>query len=504
MENKEERCLNITLKNENEKKSEVIISFSTIFRKLKNFLIFWLAAAIIAGILTIVSSALFSSDQHKSMTALVSFTFDGIEEGLDPEGNKFDVNSLKNPFVIENALTQLGYPLDELEDIRQGIYIEGIIPTDAMNRIITYKNVYENASSGALNAAQAMLDEKWYPTQYKVKFNYSSTSFSNEEAVEIFNTVLECYRDYFFETYGYNKALGSAVTALDYTTYDYAEAVDVFSSTLEILKNYVANLAEEDTTRFRSAETGYTFADLSEAIKTIQEMDLDKISSYVTVNNVTRDKNSLVDYYQYRIDELNRNKTVASENLAVISKSIDTYQKDTIMVFGNGTDSTDTQETKFSEQYDLLIKQKIEAQNRVSTATQQINFYNQRIKALKDKPAGSDANIKQTEEYLKDLNSKVSNLIENVNQTADEYYTTVAFANAYNVLVPASSSSVVHSISNTISDSSTTLFIIEALLFVVYIFVAFISAFIYDNKKVSAVKASAKAEENKEVKSENN
>ncbi len=503
MDNKEQHYLNVTLNDAENKENEVIVSFSGIFRKFKKYFLIWLVAAIVTGILTMTFSAIFSSDQHKSMSALVSFTFDGIEEGLDPEGNKFDVQSLKNPFVIENALTQLGYPLDELEDIRQGIYIEGIIPTDVMNRIVTYKNVYENATSGALSAAQAMLDEKWYPTQYKVKFNYSATSFGNEEAVEIFNTVLECYRDYFFETYGYNKALGSAVTALDYNTYDYAEAVDVFSSTLEILKNYVANLAEEDTTRFRSANTGYTFADLSEAIKTIQEMDLDKISSYVTVNNVTKDKNSLVDYYQYRIDALNREKTIASENLATISKSIETYQKDTIMIFGNGTDSTDTTQTQASEQYDNLISQKLKAQNSVSTATQQINFYNQRIKALKDKPTGSDEKIKQVETYLADLNVKVNNLIDNVNKTADEYYTTVAFANAYNVLVPASSSSVVHSMKNVIDDAKNILFIIEAFLIVLYICVVFVTAITDENKKkpVQAV-PNAKSEEKSEEKSE--
>lgn len=388
MDKKEQCYLNVTLKDEDNEKNDVIVSISGIFRKFKKYFLVWLVTAVVSVMLILTGSAIFSSDQHKAMSALVSFTFDGIEKGLDPDGNKFDVNSLKNPFVIESALTKLGYPLDELEIIRQSISIEEIIPSDAIDRIITYKSVYENATNGALSAAQAMLDVTYYPTQYKVKFNYSQTSFENDEAVEIFNTILECYRDYFFETYGYNKALGSAVTVLDYTKYDYAESVDVFDSTLSTLKSYVSHLAEEDTTRFRSANTGYTFSDLSEAIKTIQEMDLDRISSYVTVNNVTKDKDTLIDYYQYRIDALNREKAIASETLATISNLIETYQKDTIMVFGNGTDNTDTQETQYSEQYDSLIRQKISAQNTVSTATQRVNYYNQRIKSLKEKPVG--------------------------------------------------------------------------------------------------------------------
>ncbi len=499
---KNQQCyLNVILQNEEDKKDDVIISISGIFRKFKKYFLVWLVTAVVSAMLILTGSAIFSSDQHKAMTALISFTFDGIEKGLDPDGNKFDVNSLKNPFVIESALTKLGYPLDELEIIRQGISISEIIPSDAIDRITTYKSVYENATSGALSAAQAMLDVTYYPTQYKVKFNYSQTTFENEEAVEIFNTILDCYRDYFFETYGYNKALGSAVTVLDYTKYDYAESVDVFDSTLLTLKNYVSHLAEEDTTRFRSANTGYTFSDLSEAIKTIQEMDLDRISSYVTVNNVTKDKDSLIDYYQYRIDALNREKAIASENLKTISSSIETYQKDTIMVFGNGTDSTNTQETKLSEQYDSLIRQKISAQNTVSTTTQKINYYNQRIKALKDKPVGSDAKIQKVEEYFEDLDIKVNDLIDNINKTADEYYTTVAFANAYNVLVPASTSSVVHSVKNVIEDSVNIIFIVEALIAVIYICVSFFTAVIEESrKKAVPVKSEEKTEEKTEVK----
>lgn len=501
MDKKEQCYLNVTLKDEKDEKGEVVISIGGILKKFKKYFLVWVVTAVVSVMLIITGSAIFSSDQHKSMSALVSFTFDGIEKGLDPDGNKFDVNSLKNPFVIESALTKLGYPLDELETIRQGISIQEIIPSDAIDRITTYKNVYENATSGALSAAQAMLDVTYYPTQYKVNFNYSQTSFKNTEAVEIFNTVLDCYRDYFFETYGYNKALGSAVTVLDYTKYDYAESVDVFDSTLSTLKSYVSHLAEEDTTRFRSANTGYTFSDLSEAIKTIQEMDLDRISSYVTVNNVTKDKDTLIDYYQYRIDALNREKAIASETLSTISNLIETYQKDTIMVFGNGTDNTDTQETQYSEQYDSLIRQKISAQNTVSTATQRVNYYNQRIKSLKEKPVGSDEKVEKVEEYFSDLDTKVNKLIEDINKTADEFYTTVAFANAYNILVPASTSSVVHSIKNIIEDSMTIIFIVEVLIVVVYICVAFFTAVAEENrKKAVPVKSEEKTEEKAEVK----
>ncbi len=491
MAKKDERYLNVTLKNEQEDKDEVVISLSGIFKKFKKFFALWLVAAIVVGILTVTISALFTQDQHKTLTALVSFTYDGIEDGRDPSGNEFDPNSLKTPAVIEAALTELNLPLEDLESIRSNIRINGLIPQDAYDRIVTYKNVYENAQSGALSAAEAMLDVDYYPTQYQVVFNYAGTEYDADDAVQVFNTVLECYRDYFFDTYGYNRALGSAVTAINYTDYDYAEAVDVFSSSLSTLQSYVGNLSSEDTTRFRSAATGYTFADLSEAIKTIKNMDLDIISSYITINNVTKDKDSLINYYDYRIETLKREKTIAEEKLAVITESINSYVKDEIFIFGNGTDTTDTQSTVASEQYDALYRQRINVQSELSTATQQINFYTQRKTELQRKPVGTDAEKERVEGDLAKLNEKITDLIEKVNLTADEYYETVTFANAYNILVPASSSATT-TVKNVIKDSIVIALILEALLFVAYICVAFVTAIIDENKK-KAVPAVAAA-----------
>lgn len=486
MENKDERYLNVVLKNDNQD-DEVVISFPKFFKKLKKYFLVWIVTVVVTVVLTLAGSAIFSADQHKNMTALVSFTFEGIEKGKDPAGNVFDVNTIKSPYVIETALTELKHSLEWVEPVREGISIEGLIPEDAIDRITTYKNVYQTATSGALSAAQAMLDVTYYPTQFKVSFNYAETEFDSSEAVEVFNTILECYRDYFFMTYGYNEALGSAVKALDYTTYDYAEAVDVFSTTLSTLRKYVNTLSSEDTTRFRSSETGYTFADLSEAIKAVQNMDLDLLSSFITVNNVTKDKDTLVFYYEYRIQNLNRERTIAIENLKTITESFNSYEKDTVMIFGNGTEGTDTVSNVASDKYDSLIQQKINAQNDLSTVTQQINFYNDRLKALKSAPAGSNAKKEKVEADLVLLNEKVNELIESVNKTADEYYSTVAFANAYNILVPASSLSVVRTFADIVMDSLLILFILEALIFVGYICFAFVKAIQDENKKCPAL-----------------
>ncbi len=497
MNNKDNRNINITLKNDDDEKNDILISIPMIFKKLKKYFLIWIVVAAIVFVAVFGSTTLKTMHRKPVITALVSFTHEGIEKGLDPNGMDFNKDTIKNPVVIENALTSLNLPLDELDDIRNCIDIEGLVPADAMNKILTYKNVYENANSNNLQAAQSMLDVPIFPTQFKITFNYAGTHLNRKTAVQVLNTMLEQYKDYFFDMYGYNESLGSSVTALDISSYDYTEAIEVLKASLDTLSKYVKQLSTDDMTRFRSSITGYTFDDLYEAVETVKSIDLDKVSSYINVNNLTKDKNASIAYYEYRINELTRTKTSTEEQLASVKESIKAYEKDQIIIFGNGTDNTDTQSTQNSEQYDMMIQQKLDLTNTLATTKQSINYYRERLAALQKSTANSPDKIEQVDKQLDDVNSKISNLIENIKLTADDYYENVTFQNAYTILVPASNS-MGSTLSIVMDNVTMPLIIGEAGVLAVYLMIAFIAAIraeIIARKKREAL---AKATENNE------
>lgn len=488
MAKKDERNLNVTIKNDSDDKDEVVISFSGILRKLKKYFLPWIMATAIAAVAVLGVSVFSTLHSKPPLTALISFTYNGIEKGLAPDGRTFDVNSVKNPTVIENTITELDMDMELLEEIRKNITVEGLIPSDAIDRITVYNSVYENAANGNLSAAQAMLDVTYYPTQYKVHFNYDEAGIEKDAAVQLLNGMLENYRDYFFDQYGYNESLGTAVPAVDYAYYDYAEAIDVFSTTLSTLQTYVKQIADEDTTRFRSTLTGYTFDDLYQAIKTVRSIDLDRLSSYITVNNLTKDKASSIAYYQYRIESLTRQKDQLTESLNSIKESIEAYEKDAIIVFGEGADGRDTTFNQASEAYDNLILRKVSVSNELAETKQQINFYTTRKQALEKSPAGSKEKAEKLEADLELLNEKVKQLVDLTNETADEYYENVEFANAYNILVPAVNSSGA-TVKSILKSAVMPLVIIEALLFVVYFALALVTAIKDENTKKKIVAA---------------
>ena len=499
MAKKDDRNLNITIKNQEDKENEVVVSISTVLKKLRKYLLVWVVVAVLFVVFAFGYATVTTHVSRPSLVALISFSFDGVEKGLDPNGDNFDVNTVKSPAVIEAALSDLDMSLTNLEPVRQGIKFVGIKPKDAVDRITLYEKVLD--TNGNVNAVEKILDTTYFPTQYRVYFDYNSTGLSDEQAVEVFNAVLEQYQTYFYERYGYNESLGNAVTSINYEDYDYSEAVDVFKNSLQTLENYVKDISNDENKRFRSSATGYTFGDLYEAVKTVKSIDLDKVSSYVTVNNLTKDKDEALAYYEYRIKALNRDKAQYEEQLAAYETSIEKYQKDQIFVFGNGSDNTDTQSTVASEQYDKMIQAKNDIATTLSRTKQQIEYCKERQEALKNNPVGSTAKTEKVEESLASLNKKIDNLVDLVNRTSDDYYRNVTFKNAYSVLVPATNTAT-DRMSHIMENAKQPIMILEALAFVVFFAVAFIEALIADNRKKKAAPANDAPEDENEYKTE--
>ena len=479
-----------------EEEDTITIPVMDIFRQMKKYFLPWVLIAVIAAGAVFGGAMLLSNSKATPLTAMVGFTYDGIEKGLDPNGNEFDANTLKSPSIIESTLTDLGMDTKNTDAIRSAITISGVVPDDTIDELTAYKSIFESTNS--VDAAQKLMDVSYYPTRFEIQFAYGSSEMNRSQAADFLNTMLSNYKTYFMRTYGYNDALGDALTAVDYTTYDYPQALDVFSSTLNSLQNYVSTLSQNDNTRFRSSETGYTFADLNESINTLRSVDYATLSSYVLGKNVTKDKASLAIYYQYRIDNLNRNLSSANEKLATITDSIKNYQKDSMVVMAGADATSSSALTQPSEAYDDLISQKTDAQSSVSSYQQQITDYQSRLDKLNSSAVASKKDQEKVETDMKTVCDKRNKLIDDVNAPADDYFETASYANSYSVLVPASGS-VSNAVSNAVSNMMRPLLIAEALLFVCYLVFAIVRAFIVSYRRNAIATAAVEAEERKEA-----
>lgn len=477
MENKNKN-LNITISNPHDEE-RVVLSLGTIIKRLKRYFLVWVVASVVAVVAALGYSGFTTHTNKAPLNALISFSYNGIEKGLDPNGMKLDVNMVKAPAVIESALTELDMDLTLLEGIRRGITFEGLRPKDAIDRLTIYDSVLEK--SGSISAADKMLETSYFPTQFKVYFNYNDLELEDDEAVAVFNEILNNFTDHFYEQYGYNENLGSAVEAISYTDYDYAEAIDVFSNSINTLRRYVQDLAQADQTRFRSTVTGYTFDDLYSALNTVKSIDLDMISSYVVINNLTKNKDETLAYYEFRIKSLVRERDSLEEELKAYEDAIAAYEKDQVIVFGD-VGETNTQTSVASAQYDKMFTQKNSVAVSLATVKQNIDYYKDRQQSIKSNTTATKAMYVKVEEDLAALDVKIKELVQLVYDTSEDYYRNVTFKNAYNVLVPAANTSS-DVFSRFIKNTILPLVLLEALCLFVYFAVAVVQALIIDNRK---------------------
>ena len=448
-----------------DKKKDSVLTVGMLFSKMKKFFVPWIIAAVVIALLNLGISG-GKRLVTGTVSSVINFSFDGIESGLDPAGNKFDVNEIKSKDIIRESLKETGLDGD-VNHIYSHINIDGVVPLDVIERITKYDSIY---NSDVIVSSKSIQDTSYYPTQYKIVLECSSeTGLSKKEGALLLNKITEKYREVFYNNYGYNSSLESAVVSIDYTEYDYVDAVDVFDSSLGSLKNYIDELAASDNTRFRS-ETGYTFADLSSSIDTVRNEDLDWISSYITLNNVTKDKKNLIANYKFKIEDLKRSKIISEEQLKAVSETIEVYEKNSILIFSNATDAANASLTQSSDTYDNLITQKIEAQANLSACEQNIKRYEERIKSLEN-GASTAADEEVVDAELKKISGKIDTLINTVNETASEYYEKVLFSNAYTVLTPASTS-VTGTLKAAVSDSVDNIFMFELILAALYVTVS--------------------------------
>lgn len=418
------------------KKTSSILSMKAVCRNLRKFFLPWLIVSAVVAVLVFGINSI-SNLTNRVISVTVNFSFDGVESGHDPLGNTFHVDEVVDKSAVEEAVKELEIENADIQEICSSISIRGNIPNDVINRIINHTSIY---GTSQVNSIQKIQDTTYYPTQYIITMDCYKLDMKFKDCVALLNNVTEKYKNTFAEKYGYKESLANAVTSFDYNDYDYIDSIDVLDSSLESLESYINELASKDSTRFRSEQTGYTFSDLVKSIETIRTEDLEIISSYITLYNMTKDKENLITNYEYRIEEYERQKKINEEKLDSIAKILEVYEKNSILIFSNATSGTDAALNQSSDTYDNLIEQQVLTETEISKCQQEIDKYNKRIKNLNaDAKKGS---VETLEKEFEDISNKVNTFLETVRITVNEYYNDIAFKNAYEILTPATSSTL--------------------------------------------------------------
>lgn len=382
-----------------------------------------LAAFLITGVRQIVGSGSYAQ-------AVITLQYEGIESGLDPNGAAFDINKLKSPVVIEDALTGLGITDIDTEEIRKNIEIEGVIPEDAVERITVINQMAEKDATNY----EKILDVEYFPSQYVISL-HQGRGMSASETREILNAVLESYRAWFLDTYANTAVLTITGNLIRYQDYDYAESIDMLQAQIDMMQDYVTERRDQ-APDFRSAGTGLSFGDIAASLETIESIDMANLASYIENNVLTKDRARQIEYYNYKIKAYTMELSKMQTQLGTVQNTLDTYVKDPVVIVSS---QESTQEiTQTSKYYDSLVQKKIELSKQVAEINTKLNETYMQLDAVTSSDRKNvQGEYDKADEMLERLTETISKWAELTEKTTEEYYTTTLFSNAVKIAVPA-------------------------------------------------------------------
>ena len=318
-----------------------LVNIAGHMNKKKRLYRYAMAIALCTGILLglIVIGVDYIVGQSTYARAVITLQYEGIENGLDPNGAAFDINKIKSPKVIEDALMSLGTTEFDSEKIRESIDIEGVVPEDAVERITVIKEM----SLEDVSNYEKILDISYFPSQYIVYLR-KNPGMSGKDAVKVLNAILDSYREYFMDTYANTEVLTVTGNLIDYKDYDYAEAMDMLETQMEIMQGYVSERRDQ-APEFRSSGTGLSFGDISMALDTIAEIDIANLNSYIESHTLTKDVSRQREYYEYRIKKYNMDIAECQLELTNIQSVIDKYQKDPLVIVSSQESTQEIEQT---------------------------------------------------------------------------------------------------------------------------------------------------------------
>lgn len=383
----------------------------------------WLIALItvIALILTGIGTYIMIP-RTQSVVAIIELNYPGIELGQNPDGTQFDIRQLKSPYVIEKALEELALTNSgvKLDEVRRNIDITSIIPNDISQRAETM-----------IKQGQEYV---YYPSEFKITYKVNK-AFSYNQGIQLIETIIDEYKKYFYTLYSDVKTIENTIGTLDFSSYDYPDIVEVINTQIAGIQEFLESKAEEDS-NFRSAETGFSFADLNRSFDILKTVDTTKLESLVNTYNLTKDRDKLIKDYEYKVKRMELEMAKKNSEADEARKLMDQFKKEDYVLIPDGSRNELKTENP-SSYYNTLAEIAITASVEAANMQHEIEYYKNEIERLK---AVTEVNntklIEEANSLIESIQTKMIDLISKTNDTLSEYYS-YKYGRSIRQIVPA-------------------------------------------------------------------
>ncbi len=402
-----------------------------------------IAAFVIVALLFGIILPGFTTSYKSIAKIALSFNYQGIEKGLDPHGDKFNISEIKSPAIIDAALNQLDkQALSEkgvkADDLRRYIEIQPIIPGNIVE-LLEMKKKADKADVKNLE------DYSYYPNEFIIQLNVPKEwKLSKGDVQQVLGQIVDTYIENFYTQYTDRQILADIVTNLDYAEYDYPEVSSIVKNQVNTIQSYLSSKSKE-ANEFRAKSTGLTFQDIIESLNVIENVDLDRMDSLIIAFKLSKDKTNLIKYYEYKIRQAELLQAKKQDEARVTGEMLDKFQKDKNLVVlpGVGQETGGLVEVEGSNSYyDTLAEKYTNAGVESTNQANEINYYKKLIGELQSfdpNVVSVEATNKAEAEVAKltaDISTKIKYWVDIANKTIQEYYESKFYDSAVMKLTP--------------------------------------------------------------------
>lgn len=382
-----------------------------------------LFVVIISGAYIYGSRIFFDNIKGKSIVR-VSFNFDGVDEGLNPQGGTFDAQRIKSTEVLQAALDKLEWSDDkiDLQTLAGHIMVRGIVPKDVIGRIMpsaSLKNDVQLEKVGGMT---------YHPTEYEVTLALNrDMGLSKKEANLLIDTIIEAYTEYFVQRYKDTQAIEMAITPIDPDRYDYSEYIDLTTGQLEVIKSYLQS-KEQVAKDFKSTSTNLSFGDLIAQVELIEDVEIGNVEALLDSFVITKNSQESEVVYENMISRMKRENEKYKQEAQILKNVANNYKKDKQVILGSGTIvPLPLNEEDEEPLYDQLVKEATDVENKANRIGRQVKYYEGLLVNLKaQNESGSNGNIaayiQEVEQSIVYISEQMTKTMESIKATVNDYY----------------------------------------------------------------------------------
>lgn len=391
----------------------------------KNKVLWVLLSVVIISALGIYGNRMFVQKIKGRSALRVSFNFEGVDEGLNPQGGVFDAQVIKSDVVLQGALDQLGWSTDKIDKkvLASHIIVRGIVPADVMGRImpsISVKKDIQMEKVGGLT---------YHPTQYEVALSVSrDMNLSKDEANQLVNAIIESYTNYFVTRYKDTQAIEVAITNIDPDRYDYSEYVDLVTGQLQVIKSYLS-AKEQSAKDFKSKTTLLSFGDLIAQVELIEDVEVGNVQALLDSFVITKNSRESAVVYDNMIHRMKRDYEKYMQEAQILKNVANSYKKDKQVILGSGTQVIQPiiDEEDKEPLYDTLVQDAAAAESRANRLGRQVKYYEGLLTNLNaQNQNGTNGKIQpyidEVEQSIVYISDQMNKTMENIMITVDDYY----------------------------------------------------------------------------------